>query len=233
QARVYLKQGRRDKAEAWARQRGISLADPACYLAEYELLTLARLRLDDPGVYDLLERLLTLAETQKRLSSVLEILLTQALACQAQGHQPQALAALERALSLAAPQGYLRAFVDEGEEMRSLMVDFRQRGRSVLQIDKQSNHQLLGYVDKILLAFAQSGAAALQSASQNQKSEILSDRELEIVRLIAQGLSNTEISQRLYLALSTVKGHNQRIFDKLQVHNRTEAVARARELGLL
>ncbi len=221
QARVYLKQGRRDKADAWARERGISLADQASYLTEFELLTLARLRLEDPGVNGLLDRLLDLAEAQNRLGSVLEILLTQALAYRAQDNQPQALTALGRALALAAPQGYLRTFVDEGEAMRSLIADFR------LQIENRAS-PLLAYTDKLLAVFSPQSFN-----SQSLLPDSLSDRELEILRLVAQGLSNTQISQRLYLALSTVKGHNQRIFDKLQAHHRTEAVARARELGLL
>jgi LuxR family maltose regulon positive regulatory protein len=220
QARVHLKQGQRDKAEAWAQERGIALTDEASYLAEYELLTLARLRLEHPGVHNLLKRLLALAEAQKRMGSALEILLTQALVCQAQGRQPQALAALARALALAAPEGYLRTFVDEGEAMRLLIADFR------FSIAERA-HPLLVYADKLLAAFP-------QSAIRNQQSEmLLTERELEVLRLVAQGLSNAEISQRLYLALSTVKGHNQRIFDKLQAQNRTEAIVRAGELGLL
>lgn len=218
-ARIYLKQGRLDKAEAWAQERGLSFTDPASYLHEFELLTLARLRLDDPRVNDLLERLLSLAESQNRLGSVLEILLTQALAHRAQGHQPQALAALERALTLAQPEGYLQTFVDEGEQVRLMIDDLR------LTIDSHS--PLLVYISKLLAAFP------IQSPNHEITQSLVSERELEILHLIAQGLSNTEISQRLYLALSTVKGHNQRIFDKLQAQNRTEAVARARELGLL
>jgi LuxR family transcriptional regulator, maltose regulon positive regulatory protein len=221
QARVYIKQGRLDKAESWARERGLSLGDEATYLAEYELLTLARLRLDHPRTLDLLERLLALAESQNRLGSVLDILLTQALACRAQARQPQALAALERALTLAAPQGYLRTFVDEGDAMRLLIADFR------VAIERHSQ-PLLVYVDKLLAAFPQS-----EIKNRKSKIELLSPREFEILQLVAQGLSNAEISQRLYLALSTVKGHNQRIFDKLQAQNRTEAVVRAREMGLL
>ena len=89
---------------------------------------------------------------------------------------------------------------------------------------------------RLLAAFPQSVEAIPQSKIANPKSKMiepLTDRELEILRLIAEGHSNAEISQRLYLALSTVKGHNLRIFNKLQAQNRTEAVARARELGLL
>jgi LuxR family transcriptional regulator, maltose regulon positive regulatory protein len=103
-------------------------------------------------------------------------------------------------------------------------------------IEKQATHSLLGYVDKILAAFSPPIKVTPQSTITNQASGIiepLTDRELEILHLIAEGHSNTEISRRLYLALSTVKGHNLRIFNKLQAQNRTEAVARARQLGLL
>ena len=98
-----------------------------------------------------------------------------------------------------------------------------------------SVHLQSGYVDKLLAAFGQS-AAMSQSKIENPQStmlEPLSQRELEILKLIAQGLSNREIGERLFLALDTVKGHNRRIFDKLQVQSRTEAIARARELDLL
>ncbi len=232
-ARIYLKQGQLDKAQAWVRERNISTEDEVRYLDEYNHLTLARVRLGEgvfTGVNDLLERLLALAETQKRTGSVIEILLTQALVHQAQSNRSQSLAALERALVLAEPEGYLRTFVDEGEAMRLLLLNFRSAN------EKQVTHSLLGYVDKILAAFSQPAKVISQSTITNQASGIiepLTDRELEVLRLIAEGYSNAEISQRLYLALSTVKGHNLRIFNKLQVQNRTEAVVRARELGLL
>ncbi len=231
-ARVHLKQGRLDKAQAWARERSLSVKDEANYLGEYEHLTLARTRLAEgsfTGVHELLEGLLALAESQKRTGSVIEILLTQALVHQAQGNHSESLAALERALILTEPEGYIRIFVNEGDVMQSLLSDFR------LSIASRA-HPLLGYVNRILDFFPQSAEATLQSKIVNPKSEIvdpLTDRELEILRLIAKGHSNAEIGQRLYLALSTVKGHNLRIFNKLQVENRTEAVARARELGLL
>ena len=228
-ARIHLKQGQRDKAEAWARERGISLADEVSYLAEFELLTLARLRLDDPGVNDLLKGLLSLAESQSRLGSVLEILLTKALACQAQGHQSQALTTLERALTLAQPEGYLRTFTDEGEVMRLLILDFR---FAIEKPGRDRVHPLLDYTSQLLAAFG-SPPANPSTSPQSLLPTPLTERELEILHLVAEGLSNAEISQRLYLALSTVKGHNLRIFGKLQAQNRTEAVARARELGLL
>ena len=148
-ARIHLKQGRLDKAREWAQERGNSIPDEVSYLAEFDLLTLVRVRLAEGsfnGINDLLERLRILAEAQNRMGSVLEILLTEALAHQAQGHAPQALATLERALTLAKPEGYLRTFVDEGEAMRLLISDFR------LTIANRA-HPLLGYVDKLLAAF--------------------------------------------------------------------------------
>ncbi len=231
--RVYLKQGRLDKAQAWVRARGISTEVEVRYLDEYDHLTLARVRMAEgsfAGVSGLLERLLALAETQKRSGSVIEILLTQALVYQAQNDWPRALTALERALALTEPEGYLRTFVDEGEAMRLMLVDFKSMN------EKQATHLLRDYVDKILAAFSQPVEAISKSTIANQESEMiepLTNRELEILRLIAEGQSNAEISQRLYLALSTVKGHNLRIFNKLQAQNRTEAVVRAQELGLL
>jgi len=116
--------------------------------------------------------------------------------------------------------------------MRLLIVDCR------LLIEKQSHlqdHPLISYVDKLLAAFMQPTVMP-QSKISTLKStmvEPLSERELEVLQLIAQGLSNRDIGERLFLALSTVKGYNQKIFGKLEVKRRTEAVARARELGLL
>jgi LuxR family maltose regulon positive regulatory protein len=231
-ARVHLRRGRLDAAQAWVRERSLSVQDEASYLGEYEHLTLARVRLAEgsfAGIHEMLDRLLALAESQKRTGSVIEILLTQALAHQAQGNPSQALAALERALTLTEPEGYIRIFVDEGEVMRLLISDFR-------STIANRAHPLFGYVNRILNYFPQSAETISQPKIQNRKSEMvepLTDRELEVLRLIAEGHSNAEIGQRLYLALSTVKGHNLRIFNKLQAENRTEAVARARELGLL
>ncbi len=240
-AKVYLKQGRLAKALDWARVRGLSADDEISYLGEFEHLTLVRVlmaeyqrRHDRRSILQtigLLERLLKAAEAQRRIGSVIEILVAQAFAHQVQGNLPLALASLERALSLAEPEGYVRLFVDEGEPMRLLILDFHSR------IEKQisgQNHPLLGYVEKLLFAFER--PVEKQSTTHLNKPDMiepLSERELEVLRLVAQGLTNNEISQRLVLALSTIKGHNLRIFGKLQARNRSEAVTRARELGLL
>jgi LuxR family maltose regulon positive regulatory protein len=126
---------------------------------------------------------------------------------------------------LAQPEGYVRLFVDEGEPMRLL-----------LQRRKAEGGRMNEYAGKLLAAFGQQNIAADLHPSAfipQPLIEPLSERELEVLRLVAQGLTNNEISQRLVLALSTVKGHNLRIFGKLQAQNRSEAVRRARELGLL
>jgi LuxR family maltose regulon positive regulatory protein len=209
--------------------------DELSYLREYEHITLARVLLmeyqrnrDEQVILEalrLLERLLKAAEAVNRMGSVLEILITQARIYQAQGSTSKALESLERALTLAQPEGYVRIFVEEGDLMRSLLLDFR---KSSDKLPRGNDHELTSYVDKLLSTFTQP-----RDMQPSKLIEPLSQRELEVLRLIAQGLSNREISERLFIALSSVKGHNQMIFSKLQVQSRTEAVARARELGLL
>jgi len=239
-ARVWVRQGRLTEALSWARERGLSVDDDLSYLREFEHITLVRAliaryknnRVDDSihEALGLLERLLQAAEAGKRMGSVIEILVLQALAHQAQGDIPLALVSLERGLTLAEPEGYIRIFVDEGSPMAQLLSEAAARGI------------MPDYVDKLLAAFEGATKDERQKTETAPSSfvlrpssliEPLSQRELEILKLIAQGLSNREISERLFLALDTVKGHNRRIYGKLQVQRRTEAIARARELGLL
>lgn len=156
----------------------------------------------------------------------LKIMILQALALHAQGDQSKAVQLLGEALTLAEPDGFIRSFVDEGLPMAQLLKRMKDEGGRMKE-----------YLDTLLVAFGtQSEVHTTPSESAlNAQSliEPLSQRELEILHLIAQGLSNGEISKRLFLALSTIKGHNRKIFDKLQVTRRTEALARARALGLL
>lgn len=224
-ARIYLKQGRPDKARAWATERGLSLADEVSYLHEFEHLTLARLEIANPLVNALLARLLQAAEAQKRRGSALDILLVQALAHEAQGNRPQALAALERALALAEPEGYVRIFVDEGEAMR-LLIEKQLRNR---------DYPLSDYVDKLLAAFTQP-VATPKSAIIHQKSDMiepLSERELEVLKLLRSELSGPEIAGQLIVSLNTLRTHTNNIYNKLGVNNRRAAVHRAEELDLL
>ncbi|QIN83279.1 helix-turn-helix transcriptional regulator [Rubrobacter tropicus] len=236
-ARVWAAQGRLGEALDWAREKGPSVEDDLSYVREFEHITLARVliaehRCDraDRSILEatgLLQRLLQAAEEGERPGRVIEILVLQALAHHVQGDTPAALVPLERALTLAEPEGYVRVFVDEGRPMARLLFEAAAHGI------------LPDYAGRLLAALE-----AEEDRSEDQShpppalpaqslAEPLSQRELEVLRLIAQGLSNREIGERLFLALITVKGHNRNIFRKLQVRRRTEAVARARELGLL
>jgi len=223
-ARIYLKQGQPDKARAWAVERGLSLADEVNYLHEFEHLTLARLEIANPLVNALLARLLQATEAQKRRGSALDILLVQALAHEAQGNRPQALDALEHTLALAEPEGYVRIFVDEGEAMRLLIE----------QLSRNRDHPLSDYVDKLLAAFTQP-VAAPKSAIIHQKSDMiepLSERELEVLKLLRSELSGPEIAQQLIVSLNTLRTHTNNIYNKLGVNNRRAAIRRAEELDL-
>ncbi|HVL26373.1 MAG TPA: LuxR C-terminal-related transcriptional regulator, partial [Thermomicrobiales bacterium] len=233
-ARAWLAQGRLGDALGWAREQGLSAADDLSYLHEFEHITLARVLLAlygserDERAFEeaigLLDRLLAAAEAGGRTGRVIEILVLRALAHHAQGDIPDAFAALERAMILAEPEGYVRIFVDEGAPMARLLAEAHDRG------------PMPDYTGRLLAAFHaddRRGAELPSAPATSRGPELLSDRECEVMRLIAEGLSNKEIGERLFLALDTVKGHNRRIFGKLDVQSRTEAIARARELDLL
>jgi LuxR family maltose regulon positive regulatory protein len=155
----------------------------------------------------------------------LKVMVLQAVALQAHGEQDKAVQLLCDALALAETSGFIRLFVDEGRPMVLLLSAARALG------------MMPDYIEKVLSAFVteeqQRDDASSESPPDQPLLEPLSQRELEVLHLMAQGLSNQEMSERLFLALDTVKGHNRKIFGKLQVQRRTEAVARARELGLL
>jgi LuxR family transcriptional regulator, maltose regulon positive regulatory protein len=230
--RVWLAQGRIGDALNWARECGHSVDDKLTYLHEFDHITLARVLLAcqqhnraDVVVAEImkfLERLLKAAEESGRMGSAIEIIILQALAYHMQGSLPAAFLPLQRALTLAEPQGYIRIFLDEDKSMLELL-----REASARKI-------MPDYTDKLLAAFqAEQRESRDKSALPQPLIDPLSQRELDVLRLIALGLSNQEICERLFLALDTVKGHNRRIFDKLQVQRRTEAIVRAHELGLI
>jgi LuxR family maltose regulon positive regulatory protein len=181
----------------------------------------------DPGkALALLEPLRQQMEAKGLADERLKVMVLQAIALhaaalQADGEKEEAVQLLGDALALAEPGGFIRLFVDEGMPMAHLLSEAAALG------------MMPDYIGKLLAAFeAEEHRGAIPPPSQPLV-EPLSPRELEVLGLIAQGLSNREISERLFLALATVKGHNRRIYGKLQVQRRTEAVARARELGLL
>jgi LuxR family maltose regulon positive regulatory protein len=235
--RVWIALGKQSEAQSWARERGLSTDDDLNYLREFEHITLARLLIaryenerTERSLLEasaLLECLLEAAEQGGRTGSAIEILVLQALAYEAHGDTPSALAALERALTLAEPEGYARLFIDEGAPMAHLLSEATAQG-----VLPEYGGALLAALEAELQE--REGHLSLSKSQPNLSlGEPLSERELEVLQLIAQGLSNSEISKRIYRALDTVKGYNRNIFGKLQVHNRTDAVARARELGLI
>ena len=236
-ARVWVAQGKPDEALRWARERGLSVHDELSYFREFEHVTLARVLIarykyeqaeeSIREAMELLTRLLSAAEAGGRTGSVIDILALQALAHHTQGNLAAALEPLHQALTLAEPEGYVRVFISEGTPMAHLLSEAAAHG------------MMPDYVGRLLAAFRveEQQGEVTSNSSPGPNSQLLieplSERELEILRLIAQGLSNREIGKRLFRALTTIKGHNRNIFGKLGVKNRTEAVARARELGLL
>jgi LuxR family maltose regulon positive regulatory protein len=230
---MWLVQGDWLAVDRWAAtlENHFSSHDPFRFEDELTHITQARVfiaqeKLDE--AIRLLSRLEENAQSDGRMGRLLEIMILKALAMQRMGNTAQADIALTKCLTLAEPEGYLRIFLDEGQPMQMLLAKgLAHAGAGPL---REYAIHLLSQFD----AEQQPITAAQEKASPaGNLVEPLSPRELKVLQLIAQGLSNREISERLFLALSTVKGHNQKIFDKLQVQSRTEAIARARELGLL
>jgi LuxR family maltose regulon positive regulatory protein len=201
----------------------------AAHLAQTHVLPISQARVllaqgDITSALALLDRYRQQAETKDWQDERLKVMVLQAIAHQASGEHKKALQQLGDVLALAEPGGFIRLFVDEGRPMAQLLSEGAAQG------------MMPDYINRLLAAFeAEKQPASEKSfpASAELLIEPLSQRELEVLQLVAQGLSNEEIGKRLFLALDTVKGHNRKIFDKLQVQRRTEAVARARALGLL
>jgi len=237
-ASLQLAQGDLSAAEVWAANSGLSPDDPEVGhpgWQEVEYLTLARV-LNAQGRHgealSLLDRLMGSAQADERDGSAIAILVLQALVHQAQGNRTRALECLERALVLAEPEGYFRVFVDEGAPMRSLLAEFQSmlKKRPRAGADEAS-FRLLAYANKLLAAF--SGPDPAVHPKCESLPESLNEREMEVLRLIQAGLTNQEIADHIVIAVSTVKWHINHLYAKLGVHTRTQALARAKELGLL
>lgn len=232
-ARLLLAHGRTEEAVQWVEQRGLSVDDDISYPGEREHLVLVRVLLaqDDPeAALSLLARLGSLADAHDRAGSLIEIRALRALALQAAGRHNDALSALSEAVSSARPEGYVRVFADEGLPMSGLfrsLVVARQRGRvpELSALDRQ-------HMNRIIRAFSATPRGTREAAGAGAPRS-LTDRELEVLRLIAAGKRNGDIARDLVVTLETVKKHVSHIFDKLGATNRTEAVASAREVGLL
>jgi LuxR family maltose regulon positive regulatory protein len=177
-------------------------------------------------VRELIEPALEQAQANGMMFNTVRLLILEALTLYAQGETTPAITTLKRALVLAEPENYIRSFLDLGKPMEEFLSWSMESGSLI-------EPGLRAYVSKLLSHFAGVYPVAVRQPTGGGLIEPLTERELEVLRLIARGLSNREIGERLFLALSTVKGYNRIIFYKLQVQRRTEAVARARQLGLL
>jgi LuxR family maltose regulon positive regulatory protein len=235
-ARLLLAQGDVTAASQWAKAAGLSPEDEPDYPREQAYLLLARVLLaqDRPGpALTLLQRLLAAAASQGRTGSVIEIQALRALALAARGDHAGALAALAEGVTLACPQGYVRVLADEGAPMGALLTRL-----SAARKDQRAAARGIDpdYLAGLLRACGPAGGAPPSRRAATAlpgMAEPLTGREAEVLRLLAAGKSNQRIAHELVVALDTVKKHVTHILGKLGAANRTEAVARARQLGLI
>ncbi len=222
-ARIWIVQARLEDARAWARKRGVAATDPLAYLAEYDQLTLARLLIaggEARGALGLLDRVLEVARVSGRNGTLVEATLLRALAHHASGDASSALTDISTALGEGVPAGYCRLFLDEGEPMAELL---RQASRAAADDVKTHAEQLLAAAREAV------AAAPARAASE----EGLSEREHEVLRLLATELSGPEIAKALFVSVNTLRTHTKHIFSKLDVNTRRAAVRKATDLGLL
>jgi len=232
-ARLLLARGDLAAAVRWTEQRGLGADDDPSYPHEPEYLVLARVLLaqDRPDhALGLLGRLHAAARAQGRLGSLIEIQALRALALAGGGDEAAAVAVLAEALTLACPQGYVRVFADEGAPMGALLGRLVAAQRTA---QSAAGGVPLDCLARLLRAFDATHAGRGGAAAVPGLVEQLTDRELQVLGLLAAGRSNQRIAGELVVSLDTVKKHVGRVLDKLGAANRTEAVARARELGLL
>jgi LuxR family maltose regulon positive regulatory protein len=230
--RLLLARGDLAEAAAFEQERAANAESAADAARVEDRLTSARLLYAqgrNREALPLLEELGKTAETAGRTGNLIEILALQALALWTGGKKERAVSALAEALTLAEPEGYVRTIVDEGPQIATLLSEVlgaKQRGRTDL-LRRVPAH----YLKKLLAALERDAASAASPAAGLP--EPLSERELEVLRLIASGKSNRRISSELFVSVGTVKTHINNLYRKLDAHSRTQALARARELKLL
>jgi LuxR family maltose regulon positive regulatory protein len=249
QVKLWLAQGDLQAASRWAASQEERLSPDDPFGFENELAHITRVRvliaLNQPNkAIGLLSHLEETARSAGRMGRVIEILLLQALAMQEIGDSEHAILALTKCLTLAEPEGYVRVFLDEGQPMQMLLAQW---------LAQASAGPLRDYATRLLSQFE--GEPHMVTAAQEETSptgdpsvshvvspvepsgqaliEPLSQRELQVLHIMALGRTNKEIARQLVVAPGTVKAHTSSIYRKLDVANRTEAVARARQLGIL
>jgi LuxR family maltose regulon positive regulatory protein len=240
-ARAKADFGKPEEADRWIHSVALDFGERLAYhqqiLAFQLAYTLSALGKEDQ-LLSLLSRIEPMAVAQGCVHWQIQGLVLQAAAWQKKADLERALTCLEEALILAEPESYIRIFIDRGEPVRFLLSRFVSRlDETRIRLDRSEKLKCLkAYASKLLLAFPNAETMVPQSAIHTQQSTLIeppSDRELELLRLVADGKSNKEIADTLFIATGTVKKHLNNIFGKLGVQNRTQCVARARELNLL
>jgi len=228
QARIWVERNDMEAASYWVNEQGLNTDGELSFFSESQYIAFARIlgiQGDAEDAIRVCQRLLDAAEAGGRTLRVIEILILQAITYQTMGDIDQAITTLEKALKIAEPEGFIRIFVDEGQPMARLLYE------------ALSRRIASDYVQRLLTAFPDEEKARSTSLQADPSEfdliEPLSERELEILQLIAEGLTNQEIGSKLYLSLNTVKAHTRNIYGKLGVNSRNQAAARARTLGIL
>ncbi|HKF39074.1 MAG TPA: LuxR C-terminal-related transcriptional regulator, partial [Ktedonobacteraceae bacterium] len=239
--RIYIACNDIPSAMRWAEASAVEIQNEPgnWHIQMFAYLTLARIRLAG-GAFDealaVLDRLRQLAEAEAYSGILISALVLQALALEALGQTTQAMTALAQALTLAEPNGYVRTFVDEGAPMADLLMKLlKAQQKKRLESDDFPTD----YAGSLLAAYRSDGAGDAPSTRTSSRRPVqpllnpLSERELEVLRLIASGLSNQEIMQKLVVEKNTLKTHIRHLYRKLNTRSRTQALMRARELNLL
>jgi LuxR family maltose regulon positive regulatory protein len=229
-SRIWLAQNDRSKAIQWARSNRLTVADPVIEFLEIEYLTLARILSADKeneAVIDLLDRWQPAAEASGRHARLIEMLLLRGLAQFEQGNIQEATLVLGRALKLAAPEGFVRIFADEGPSTVKPLQE------TIKQFGKQWPLSLVEYSQRLVTIIAGESKTLPTRQEETLLLDPLSEREIQILKLIAAGLSNKEIAGELFLTVGTVKTYTHQLYGKLGVSRRTEAVDKAREKGII
>ena len=222
-ARVWIAQGRLDDARAWTRERGVAPTEAPSFLAEYDLLTLARLLIAEGFTSEalgLLDRILDAAQSADRNGTLIEARMLRALAHHANGEGEPAASDLSAALADGIPHGYQRLFLDEGQPIVELLG----------QVARAAAPEARKHAEHLLAASHRPPAPA---PTGHGAEDDLSERERDVLRLLATELSGPEIAGHLYISLNTLRTHTKHIFQKLDVNTRRAAVRRATELSLL
>jgi LuxR family maltose regulon positive regulatory protein len=235
QVQLWIAQGNIEQAVRWAQEKKLkSLVEGEDITSRFNISwelhchTLVRVYTAErnyAGAFQVIEPLLHVTKEHGRVRSMMRVLALKVLILTGWGRNEEALSVLQEALILGRDEGYVRVFLDEGEPIIQMLYEAAARGIEP------------GYAGQLLAAYSTAeltrGKTTSQSREHTQLVEPLSGREVEVLQLVAQGLSNQEIAGQLHISLSTVKGHTSNIYGKLGVNNRTQAAALAAEMGIL